>query len=274
MRYRKGHVAISDTRDVPVLLAVRNARATTMSQLIEELRYAGLETNHRSTYWRLNRLVTSGYLEQIEHGISVADPVYAITNSGLALLESRGHILLTLSSTTKTIVSQKEVLHMLEINSIRLALKKAGILEEWKPELEVISENLVNYGNTGKDYDAIVTVNNNGRRTRFALEYERTAKSGSRYKEISQSILCDVTIDLVLYLAPSHEMLSLLAQEFRTLGDKAVFGFSKQFKFQLLQTPVLTVGDRPEFRKFTEILDHLPEVNDSLLTTYSVPFRP
>jgi DNA-binding PadR family transcriptional regulator len=274
MRYRKGHVAISDTRDVPVLLAVRNARATTMSQLIEELRYAGLETNHRSTYWRLNRLVASGYLEQIEHAISVADPVYAITNSGLALLESRGHILLTLSSTTKTIISQKEVLHMLEINSIRLALKKAGILEEWKTELEVISENLVNYGNTGKDYDAIVTVNNNGRRTRFALEYERTAKSGSRYSEISQSILCDVTIDLVLYLAPSHEMLSLLAQEFRSLGDKAVFGFSKQFKFQLLQTPVLTVGDRPEFRKFTEILDHLPEMNDSLLTTYSVPFRP
>jgi hypothetical protein len=43
------------------------------------------------------------------------------------------------------------VLHMLELNAIRLALKRAGILVDWKHTLQIVSENLVDCGNTTKD---------------------------------------------------------------------------------------------------------------------------
>ena len=258
MRYRKGQVAISETRDIPILLIVRNARAVAMSQLIDELFHDQLESNIRSTYWRVTRLAKSGFLELKGQSRAYGEPVYAITNDGLAALEARGNYLLSLSSNSKTIVADAEVLHMVEINAIRLALKHAGILVSWKSELEIISENLVSNANS-KDYDAMVSVRLGDRQATFALEFERTAKSAARYYEISKSIVYDDSTDLVLYLAANQELLSLLAQELRALKEKVAFGLSNQFKAQLLHTPVLTVGDTPEFRPLAQILDYLPE---------------
>jgi hypothetical protein len=235
-----------------------------MSQLIDELFHLGLESNLRSTYWRIRRLVDNGFMTKLRHSKTIGEPAYAITRAGLAVLETRGHYLLALSSESKNILADAEVLHMIEINAIRIALMKAGILDDWKTELEIISENLVNRFNTRKDYDAIVTVRHAGRRIRFAVEFEKTAKSASRYLEISKSILRDTSIDLVVYLAANQELLSLLAQEFRSLGDKMAFCLSNQFKIQLLQTHMLTMGDYSEFRPFSEILNYLPEADDKL----------
>ena len=85
---------------------------------------------------------------------------------------------------------------MVEINAIRLALKHAGILVSWKSELEIISEHLVNSANS-KDYDAMVAVRLGDRQARFALEFERTAKSAARYYDMSKSIIYDGSTDLV-----------------------------------------------------------------------------
>jgi len=51
-------------------------------------------------------------------------------------------------------------------------------------------------------------------------EFERTAKRAACYYEISKSIVYDDSTDLVLYLAANQELLSLLAQELRTLEHK------------------------------------------------------
>jgi hypothetical protein len=238
-----------------------------MSQLVDESFHAGLERNLRSTYWRVRRLVANGFMTTLRHSKTIGEPAYAITRAGLAALETRGHYLLALSSESKNILADVEVLHMIEINAIRIALMKAGILDDWKMELEIISENLVNRFNTRKDFDSIVTVRHNGRKLRFALEFEKTAKSAARYVEISQSILLDTSIDLVVYLAASQELLSLLAQEFRSIGNKVVFGLSNQFKTQLLETPMLSIGDHSEFRPFSEILTYLPEANDGVIAS-------
>ena len=265
MRYRKGYVAISDTRDIPILLIVRNARAVAMSQLIDELFYLGLENSLQSAYWRIRRLVSNGFLTKLRLSKTIGEPSYALTRMGLGALEFRGHYLLALSSETKTLLSDAEVAHMIEINAIRIALMKAGILDAWKMELEIISENLISRFNTRKDYDAIVTLRHGRHRVRFAIEFERTPKSAARYREISKSILQDSSVDLVLYLTANPELMSLLAQEFQPLGSKVVFCLSSQFKTHLLQTPVLTVRDHSEFRPFAEILQCLPEAADESL---------
>jgi hypothetical protein len=263
MRYRKGHVAISDTRDVPVLLVVRNARAATMSQLIDELFHSGLEKSYKSIYWRLRRLVTNGFLAQLRLSKTIGEPVYALTRTGLGALEYRGYYLLALNSETKSLLADAEVVHMIEVNAVRIALMKAGVLENWKTELEIVSENLVNRFHTRKDFDAIATVRHGERRIRFALEFERTAKSSARYHEISKLILQDPSIDLVLYSAANEEVMSVLAHEFQSLGDKVVICLLNQFKTRLLQTPVLTMGDHCEFYPFAEILDERPEAADN-----------
>jgi Replication-relaxation len=259
MRYRKGMISVSDSRDIPLLLLIRNSRAISISQLITELMLDEIETNARSIHWRLNRLVESGLLERVGNERAIGEPAYAITHNGLALLEYRGHVLLSLGSFSKTIIAEAEVLHMLELNAIRLALKKAGILVEWKHTLQIVSENLVDYGKTTKDYDSVVIIAHEGRRIRFAIEYERTAKSTARYREIVKTIVDDTEIAFVLYLTPSQELLYLLAQDLRSLGEKAAIGVSGLMKAKLLGAPVVVVTDRPCVRKLGEILSELPE---------------
>src|ERR1700753_363432 len=62
MRYRKGHVAISEDRDVPVLLHIRNARAITLDQLWDLLALERIEESRRSAQWRIARLEKSGLI--------------------------------------------------------------------------------------------------------------------------------------------------------------------------------------------------------------------
>jgi hypothetical protein len=259
MRYRKGMISVSDSRDIPVLLLIRDSRAISISQLIAELMLDGVETNSRSIHWRLSRLVASGLVEKVGNDRAIGEPAYAITHDGLALLEYRGHVLLSLGSFSKTIIAEAELLHMLELNAIRLALKRAGILVEWKHTLQIVSENLVDYGKTTKDYDSVVIIAHEGRRIRFAIEYERTAKSTARYREIVKTIEDDTEIPFVLYLTPGQELLYLLTQDLRSLGERAAFGVSGLVKTKLLGAPIVVVTDQPAVRKLGEILSELPE---------------
>ena len=65
MRYRKGMIFISDSRDIPLLLLIRDSRAISISQLIDDLMFDAIETNSRSIHWRLNRLIASGFVEKV-----------------------------------------------------------------------------------------------------------------------------------------------------------------------------------------------------------------
>ena len=263
MRFRKGMVGISDTRDVPVLKLIRDARAISISQLTAELMLMNCESCARSARWRLHRLHEAGLIDRMNDA-AFAEPVYIITQSGLGLLEIKGHVLLAIGSASETIVKPAEVFHMLELNSIRLEFRKAGLLHHWKTELEIISENLVGFGRSNKDYDAIVTLNFEGNRVKFALEYERTVKSAKRYREIVEAIRQDESIDLVVYLVANYELAYVLEQEFQPLKDKVAIGFAGIFKRLLIETQLLQMSD---YRPFIEILRELPVEADDQIST-------
>jgi len=253
MRYR-GAIEINDTRDVPLLKLVRDARAISLSQLTAELMLMGCEVHPKSPRWRVTRLQKCGFLDRITNE-ALSEPVYRITQTGLGLLESRGYALLAINSTSETVVKPAEVFHMLELNSIRLELRKAGLLYNWKTELEIISENLVGYSSSLKDYDAIVTLQFEGSRVKFALEYERTIKSAKRYREIVEAIRQDTSIDLVLYLVATQELAFVLEHEFKALKDKVAIGLAGTFRRLLIATHLLHFTD---YRSFGEILRELP----------------
>ena len=159
MRYSRGYIALSDASDVPVLLHIRNARAICFDQLRDLILFdcAGVAVN--SLRWRVARMEKAGVIQRFQEVRHFGKPVYGITPAGVAFLESRGHMLFSLPSTTeKKIIHSLQIPHALELVNIRLALLRADILLAWKCELEIASRNLVLDGPPAKDYDAIAEI--------------------------------------------------------------------------------------------------------------------
>ena len=186
MRYYKGYVALSDAYDVPILLHIRNARAIYFEQLKELILLDGAGSAIGSLRWRVARLEKAGLIQRLSDQHHLGKPVFGITQSGLACLESRGHFLLSLPSTAEQMLHPTQVPHALEMVNIRLALTKAGILRTWKTDLEVASRNLVLESVATKDFDAIAEIDVDGRPYCYAIEYERSPKSSARYRAIRE----------------------------------------------------------------------------------------
>lgn len=254
MRYRKGHIAISEDRDVPVLLHVRNARAITQEQLWQLLALEKIEESQRSAQWRIARLEKAGLIVRIDVGRFFRQPVYSITEIGMSLLEYRGYTLVSVSSETGHVLHNSQVFHALELVNIRLALAKHGSLRSWKTELEVTSRNLVYSTGTTKDFDALVRIEHNGELYTIGLEYERTVKAAARYAEIRETLNRDRTVDMVLYLASSHDVLHVLALELRGASKQIGFTISDEFCRELFDANTFLNTRDANLVRFEEFL--------------------
>lgn len=246
MRWQRGSIAISDTRDIPLLLMIRNARAITSRQIWELARIERYESKHNNFWRRLSRLEEAGLIRRLSHGRSLTLPVFAITAPGLEVLEGRGHALATLSSNAREIVPQRHIPHSLELVQIRVAMARQGILRRWTSEVEIASRNISCEGGAAKDYDALVEVSVGGETRSFALELERTLKASRSYKALCRVFEADPAADRILYLAPGPDILAVLALELRGTGRRMGFALSRSLQGQMLETGVLTnySGDR------------------------------
>jgi len=254
MRYRKGHIAISEDRDVPVLLHIRNARAITQDQLWHLLSLEKLEESQRSAQWRITRLEKSGLIERIDVGRFFRQPVYSITEMGMSLLEYRGHTLVSMSSETGHALHNSQIFHALELVNIRLALARHGSLHSWKTELEVTSRNLVYSTGIAKDFDALVEIEHNGELHTIGVEYERAVKAAIRYAEIREALNRDHTADMVLYLASSYDVLHVLALELRGTSKQIGFTISDEFCRDLFSASTLLNTSDRNLVRFEEFL--------------------
>jgi hypothetical protein len=253
MRYFKGYIGISDDRDVPMLLHLRNARAVTFSQMCDLLELDGVERLRRSVHWRLKRLQQNGLIQRFDQDRFLGQPVFAITTVGLQVLESRGHHLASLPSTTDQIIHRTQLLHAIELVNIRLALARGGVLLSWKCELEITAHNLVLETGRAKDYDALAEICVDGNPKTFAIEYERTIKASARYKEIRELLGRDSTVDVVLYLASDHNVLYLLAVEMRGLAKHVGLALSENFRRDLLDARTLLPSENSDVVPFREL---------------------
>jgi hypothetical protein len=253
MRYRKGYIALSDSRDVPVLLLIRNARAITFDQVCALAAIEGNESSRRSVYWRLSRLEGCELIRRMTYDRFFSQPIFAITPLGLQFLEFRGHSLLSLPSTAKSIIRKSQILHSVELAGIRVALAQKGLLKSWKWELEIVSRNLA-YG-TGKmkDFDALAEIVVDAETKCVAIEFERTLKGSGRYEELRSIFTADRTADRVLYLTPNAEILYILALEMRDVAKRIGFVLSETLRSELLDASILTnspTNDVLSFRQF------------------------
>lgn len=255
MRYYKGYVVLSDTCDLPVLLHIRNARAIYFDQLSELILLDGAGIGMKSLRWRVARMEKAGLIQRISDQRYLGKPVFGITQSGLAFLESRGHFLLSLPSTAEKMLHPTQVPHALELVDIRLALMKGGLLRAWKTDLEIASRNLVLETVTAKDFDAIAEIDVGGQPHCFAIEYERSPKSAPRYRAIREVLDRDATVDAVLYLAANDDILYLLALEMRGARKRIGFALSESFRQSLLDTRTLTNTPNSDVVSLRELIE-------------------
>ena len=71
MRYRKGSISVNDSRDIPMLLLIRDSRAISLEQLYAILPLLKIEANRNTAYWRIRRLEENGYVEQLKESRTV-----------------------------------------------------------------------------------------------------------------------------------------------------------------------------------------------------------
>jgi hypothetical protein len=238
MRYAKGAIAISQGHDYPLLRQVLRSHFATHSQLVEFMKRGGHERDRKVFNWRLRRLVGHGFISKHQIPSAGAEPVYSISASGAALLQGSGESFVPQPSLRGTQNRELKVLHALELNDIRLSLVRAGLEILWIAESEIRSRNELTPFKFAKVYDAVVTVAVNEHSARFALEYERTAKSERDYLEIAEKLNTERAVERVLYLAPNYDLLSFVADYFKPVRLPIFFGLTPAWHAKLLDMPV------------------------------------
>ena len=240
MRYAKNNVVVRAERDVPLLRQVRNSKFVSHSQLFALMRFSGSESSRDCFSWRVRRLVKAGFLSICGGSFGAESAVYRITREGIALLEHNGQFTTVLHSKTEHLPHPSQVYHSLELNRIQLALANENLLACWQSEIEIASLNTISSTPYQKDYDAIVDVWNGDRRSRFALEYERSLKSYRQYDRIRTALQAEREVRHILYLASGMEVLVHLVRELNSVPEKLAFANAKDFEQMLLDTRVIT----------------------------------
>ncbi|HET6842834.1 MAG TPA: hypothetical protein VFK06_14320 [Candidatus Angelobacter sp.] len=245
MRYAKGTVSVSELRDIPLLLHVRNSKFISHSQLFELMKLASTEYSRESFAWRVQRLVASNYLSRCLGDFGNGMIVYRITHRGLVQLESHCHYATVLNSLTQHLPHPSHAWHALELNSVRLALARANVLLSWKSDIETASANTISTNPLEKDYDAIVNVWNEDCAAAFGLEYERSIKSSQRYDRIRRVLEEESKLNCILYLGAGEEITWHLARQLSGISKRLAFASSRAFQESLLDTMVILDPGQP-----------------------------
>jgi Replication-relaxation len=252
VRYIKGSVNLSLDRDNALLKQVFDSGFITQPQLWEFMLHAGHEFRRRSFNWRVKRLVDNGFLERHALPRITSSFVYTLTAAGAQELINLHQCHAGAASFYKRQPECESVVHALDLNDLHLALLRAGVLNSWKSDLEVRSQNeFTRYGHV-KDYDAVIMLQTNGQEVELALEYERSAKSDMRYQEIAAKIRQELRVHRFLYLVPDYHRLYHVRQFFVHTGRDMYFGVTCDFEREALKTQV--VGLKAAYRSLEEAL--------------------
>jgi Replication-relaxation len=237
MRYWKGSIALSSTRDYPLLRHVFQSGFITHNQLFELLKLDYCVSSRNAFNNRVLRLVKHALLIRQERLSASRDVVYSLSTSGAQALGVNGN-----PNSSIPNIKNRHLHHSLDLNEIHLALKRSGSLVYWMAETEVRSRSdLTPYGYC-KYYDAVVVVRLGGQDCKFALEYERTPKAARHYAAIRDRIEQEKTIAHFLYLVPSHDFMWFIAEKLSQCRRAVHIGLFHDFLEQTLALPVRRSG--------------------------------
>ena len=242
MRHWKGSIALSATRDYPLLRQVLHSGFVTHSQLREFMRLDYCASSRNAFSNRVLRLVNQGLLIRHELPFIKREVVYSVSEAGASELAGKGECHARAADHLKSGNGQGRLHHFLDVNEIHLALKRTGTLVYWTPETEIRSRNDLTTAGYWKYYDAVVVVRLAGQDWRFALEYERTPKAARQYINVRQRIEQETSIGHFLYLMPNYDLLWFVADKLSECRRAVHFGLLKDFLELTLALPVRRNG--------------------------------
>lgn len=242
MRFAKGSIEVNSGQDMQLLRQIVHSKFVTHDQLFEFMTLGAYENNKDSFNWRVRRLVEHGFIEKHYVPEVSKKSVYRIGERSRCFSEFA--TLLPMKS-RKPVVDPSTCTHSIELNQIHLSLaREVGLLKSWLSETEIVSLNVLTTSGYAKDYDAVVTVNTGNGTSTFGLEYERTPKRKSAYMEIRERLLSETSVDCVLYLAATPNLLSFLIHCFANLSCRMYCGLSEQFLTSPMHASVLDLFHR------------------------------
>jgi hypothetical protein len=242
MRYWKGSLALSSTRDYPLLRHVLQSGFITHSQLFELLRLDFCASSRNAFNNRVLRLVKHGLLIRRERLVATHDVVYSLSARGAEALSVNGSPFNHSTPKATSNTAHRLLQHSLDLNEVQLALKRTGSLVYWMPEAEVRSRNDHTPYGYWKYYDAVVVVRLAGQDCKFALEYERTPKAARHYVAIRERLDQETSIPHFLYLVPNHDLMWLLAEKLSQCKRAVYIGLLQDFLQQTFALQVRRSG--------------------------------
>ena len=255
MRYLKGAIALSVTKDLPLLRHVMYSKYVTQMQLWQFMRHSEGESSRGSFWWRIKRLADHGFIARHLVPMVHGDVVLTIAAPGIVyLVESFGTPYSGPDSGPEVRPDGAGVAHALGVNDVHLGFLRAGCLTSWENEMEIRCRNELPVSKYAKEYDAIVTLRLGGRQVRFALEYERSPKARFEYEVISGMLDRETNLDRVLYLAGTHHIRTVLAQHFTRKRQRVFIALAADLHF----TPPSELQVLDTLTKQTFRLNHIP----------------
>ena len=242
MRYQKGCIALSRTRDYPLLRRVLRSEYITHSQLFEFAKLDQVVSSRRAFNNRVLRLIRHNLILKHQVCFLAREAVYSIGDAGASHLLSLGEPYTGPTQGLSKETNLPGLQHALDLNDIHLALQRSGDLVTWTAETEIRSRNELTSARLGKNYDAVVRVRVGKVECRFALEYERTPKAERHYLRIAQDIDSDLTLDQFLYLVPNYDVMAFVSKYFWRTRHRVFFGLANDFRDRVLETPVMVCG--------------------------------
>ena len=252
VRYAKGSVNLSESRDYGLLRCVLRCGFVTNNQLYEFMQLGHHEKQRHTFNWRIRRLSGHGLIvRRTPSAVANGQLVYSIGAAGALLLQGAGEYCLFAASRRGRSDDEVSVLHSLELNEIHLTLLRSGLPVRWIPATEIRSQNELTSFGYAKDYDAVIEIRVGDAELKFALEYERTPKAEKDYRKIASLVGGEAHLKDLLYLMPNHDLLHYVSRFFEQPMPHIYFGIVREWHAQLLDMPVLDVSrqNKPSLRE-------------------------
>jgi len=239
MAYPAGYIELNNERDIPLVKEVLYARFITHAQLFGLMQFAGIEACRQAFNWRVKRLAAHQLLLRHDVPSFGRNFVYSLGPSGVMHMTSLGVSCVGMTTGFVPVRDASRVAHSVDVTDIRLHLLRAGLLKEWRSEVDVRASNDLTSYRFAKDYDSIVTLGVGGREVKVALEYERQPKAKKRYEGIQETIENEQRVDRFLYLFPEYKLLWFVHGLFRKTARQVYFGLTYELERDRLETRVV-----------------------------------
>lgn len=208
VRFKKGKIAISEERDIPLLRCVLHGSIVTPSQLFEFL--DGHEQRMNGLYNRISRLIKAGLLEDVTPSSPGVQTAYRLTQGGANVLIAEDE---ACAIHFTSAFAARPLEHWIRINQMRIALHRANAIKQWMSRVELYHRSMGHCGPSSLLYNGVITLLANGRETQVAVLFESSIRDKEEYCFIQEKLNQEKHPNRVLFVTRhDHEKYWLAKQ--------------------------------------------------------------